>query len=98
MRAVAHKSGRVLVASDGWPSVPPPSTLKVAAGPDPAKALAAVCLLRSFAEDAELRAVSEARMAGLSWAEIGALLGQSKQAVWMRYAGYDPHGGRIEAD
>jgi hypothetical protein len=96
--AMPHRSGSVLVASDGWPSVPAPSTLKLAVGPDAAKALDAVQRLRAFVEDAELRAVSEARLAGLSWADIGRHLGQSKQAVWVRYAGYDPHGGRIEAD
>jgi hypothetical protein len=84
--------------SDGWPVVPAAAALTQAVGPDAEGALRAVRELREFCVDAELRAVSEARLQGLSWARIGACLGQSKQAVWVRYAGYDPHGGVMEND
>jgi len=93
-----HKSGSVIVRSDGWPAVPKATVLTTAVGDDATKALEAVRQLQEFCVNSELRAVSEARLVGLSWAQIGARLGQSKQAVWVRYAGYDPHGGIMEMD
>lgn len=93
-----HKSGSVVLRSDGWPAVPEATVLTAAVGDDAARALDAVRQLQEFCVDSELLAVSEARLQGLSWAQIGARLGQSKQAVWVRYAGYDPHGGIMETD
>lgn len=93
-----HKSGPILVGSDGWPSTPSPDVIQSAISEDPVVALDATRMLRAFVDDAELRAVHAARLAGLSWQKIGEGLGQSKQALWARYAGWDPHGGRMEAD
>ncbi|QTI71672.1 hypothetical protein QNM97_14145 [Gordonia sp. L191] len=55
-------------------------------GPDnPVTALAAVARRRAeIARDEEV-AVRRARAAGLSWAEIGVLLGVSKQAMHKKY-------------
>lgn len=92
-----HKPGWVY---DNRPEnrIKPPDTrvLRKAVSDDPEEALAALGELRSFIEEASLGAVHDARMQKLSWARIGELLGYTKQAVWSRYAGYDPFGGRME--
>lgn len=75
---------------------PDADVLRRAVSDDPEEALAALGKLRSFIEQASLGAVHDARSRSLSWARIGELLGYTKQAVWSRYAGYDPLGGRIE--
>ena len=93
-----HKSGSIVIGSDGWPSVPDPEVIQSAISGEPAVALDATRILREFVDAAELRAVDAARLVGMSWQRIGDGLGQSKQAVWSRYAGWDPHGGRMEAD
>lgn len=77
---------------------PKPSILKRSVADDSEEALAALGELRSFVEDASIGAVHDARLKGLPWSRIGELLGVSKQAVWSKYAGYDPQGGRIEED
>lgn len=77
---------------------PKPSVLKKSVSDEPEEALGALGQLRTFVEEASVGAVHDARMQGVSWARIGELLGVTKQAVWSKYAGYDPQGGRIEED
>lgn len=52
---------------------------------DPEKGLRAVARLRQVTEAIELRQVEAALEAGLSWADIAACLGVSRQAVHKRY-------------
>ena len=54
---------------------------------DPARALRALAELRRELEREEDVVVAGARVAGLSWAEIAAALGVSKQAVHKKHAG-----------
>ncbi len=54
---------------------------------DPIRELAAVAQARRELSQREERAVRRARHAGLSWAEIGTLLGVSRQAVHRKYRG-----------
>ena len=54
---------------------------------DPARALQALAELRRELEREEDVVVARARVAGLSWAEIAACLGVSKQAVHKKHAG-----------
>jgi DNA-directed RNA polymerase specialized sigma24 family protein len=53
----------------------------------PAAALREVAELRRQLQREEEALVHRARVAGLSWAEIAAALGVSKQAVHRKYAG-----------
>jgi hypothetical protein len=53
---------------------------------DPEHGLAAVAALRERLRTLEALHVENARTAGLSWAQIGALLGVSKQALHKRHA------------
>jgi len=56
------------------------------AGDDsPVARLARIAQMRADLSRAEEIAVRRARAAGLSWAEIGTLLGVSKQAMHQRY-------------
>lgn len=57
---------------------------------DPRKALGAAAQLRLESERLQAVAVRRARTAGLSWTEIAALLGVSKQAAHRRYRGGSP--------
>lgn len=62
---------------------------------DPLVALPAVAALRDLLEDLEESAVVRARIEGMSWSRIGALLHRSKQAVWERHRDpQDPSPGR----
>lgn len=72
--------------------------LKKSVSDDPLEALEAIGKLRRFVENASNGAVHDARWNGVSWSRIGELLGFSKQAVWSRYAGFDPQGGRIDEE
>ena len=54
---------------------------------DPAVALRACAELRRELEREEELLVQRARVAGLSWVEIAACLGVTKQAVHKKYAG-----------
>ncbi|QKT06895.1 hypothetical protein HUN08_06600 [Gordonia sp. X0973] len=54
-------------------------------GETPIEALARVAGLRQEVARAEEVAVRRARLAGMSWAEIGLLLGVSKQAMHKKY-------------
>lgn len=53
---------------------------------DPRAGLRAVASLRALTERLELAQVEAALRAGLSWPEIGAALGVSRQAVHKKYA------------
>ena len=63
---------------------------EAASGHDPVSGLRAVRALRELTERLEALQVGNARERGLSWAEIGVLLGVSKQAVHKKHSG----GGR----
>jgi DNA-binding XRE family transcriptional regulator len=52
----------------------------------PAKGLQAVSSLRSLVETCEFRQVEAALRAGLSWNDIAAALGVTRQAVHKKYA------------
>jgi len=54
---------------------------------DPAEALRAVAEQRRQLQRDEEALVHRARVAGLSWTDIAAALGVSKQAVHKKYAG-----------
>lgn len=55
---------------------------------DPRRALAGAAELRRAAEQLQGVAVRRARMSGMTWAEIAALLQVSKQAAHRKYRGY----------
>jgi hypothetical protein len=59
---------------------------------DPRRALAGAAELRREAERLQTVAVRRARHDGLSWAEIAAVLGVSKQAAHRRYRGRNAAG------
>jgi DNA-directed RNA polymerase specialized sigma24 family protein len=61
--------------------------LTEARGEDPAAALRASAELRRELEREQEALVHRARVAGLSWVEIAAALGVTKQAVHKKYAG-----------
>jgi hypothetical protein len=52
---------------------------------DPAAALLAIGLLRRLLDELEPDVVYRARHSGMSWYEIGAGLGRTKQALWQAY-------------
>jgi hypothetical protein len=52
---------------------------------DPRGALAAIGLLRRYLDEAEDEAVLRGRVEGMSWFEIAAKLGRTKQAVWQQH-------------
>lgn len=54
---------------------------------DPRRALAGAAELRREAERVQSVAVRRARSHGLSWAEVAALLGVTKQAAHRKYGG-----------
>lgn len=56
----------------------------LAAGDFPA-ALKAVVVAASLVDDVERATVAAARAHGASWSEVGAALGISKQAAWLRF-------------
>ncbi|MDQ3932945.1 MAG: hypothetical protein M3252_08940 [Actinomycetota bacterium] len=59
---------------------------RLTVNPDRVVALTAIGLLQSWLTRMEQRLVVNAReYDGLSWAELGLLLGRSKQAVWEKY-------------
>ncbi len=58
-----------------------------AADDDPLRALAATAGLRAEVARVEAVAVRRARTQGLSWAQIAAALGVSRQAVHRKYGG-----------
>lgn len=62
-------------------------TLRTDAGGEPAAALREIAELRRRLAREEEALVHRARVAGLSWVEIAAALGVSKQAVHKKYAG-----------
>lgn len=51
----------------------------------PEEVLKAVTAAREYLDRAERHAVRELRLRRFSWAEIGRLLGVSRQAVWQRF-------------
>lgn len=53
---------------------------------DPRAGLRAVASLRLLVETLEFRQVESALRAGMSWTEIGGLLGVTRQAVHKKYA------------
>jgi hypothetical protein len=55
-------------------------------------ALADVHLIRGLLDRAELIAVKTARRGGKSWAEIGTLLGMTRQSAWERWREFDADG------
>lgn len=64
------------------------TTLARAAGDDdPRSALRAVAELRRVTERTEAQLVRRARNLGMSWAEVAAQLGVSKQTVHRKYGG-----------
>ena len=64
------------------------TALAVAAGDDdPRAALRATADLRRAVERQEAQLVRRARNKGLSWAEVAAQLGVTKQAVHRKYGG-----------
>jgi DNA-directed RNA polymerase specialized sigma24 family protein len=69
-------------------------TLTGGAEADPAAALRRIAELRRELQRNEEALVHRARVAGLSWADIAAALGVSKQAVHKKYVGRRwPRGG-----
>lgn len=64
----------------------------VAAG-DPLSALDAARRLREAAEDLEAEAVREVRGTGVTWTQIGALYGMTKQGAQQRFRA-EPREGR----
>lgn len=68
--------------------IPELTALAHAAGDDdPRTALRAAAELRRATERAEAQIVRRARNQGMSWTEIAAQLGVSKQAVHKKYGG-----------
>lgn len=67
---------------------------EAAAQDDPLTALAAAGQLRRELERREAVLVRKARNAGVTWAEIAAVLNVSKQAVHKKYGGRGPFGGK----
>jgi len=61
-----------------------------ALGPDPEKALDAICRLRRDLDSVERMQVASALDRGCSWARIGRALGVSRQAVHSKYSGRRP--------
>ena len=61
---------------------------------DPIAGLAATAALRAELERNEAVLVRRARVAGVTWAQIAAALGVSKQAVHKKYGGRLLSGGR----
>jgi hypothetical protein len=61
-----------------------------AASDDPAAGLRAVASLRQLTERLESLQVNRARELGWSWAQIGAELGVSKQAVHQKHGSRTP--------
>lgn len=59
--------------------------LRVVAGTDPAARLHALCELRRELDEIESELAAEAVRAGMSWREIGAAIGVSKQAAHRRH-------------
>lgn len=64
---------------------------------DPRAALRAAAELRRASERMEAQLVRRARVRGLSWAEVAAELGVSKQAVHRKYGGRGLLGRRSES-
>lgn len=96
---MAHKKSKVYLNETENRGRPPNADiLKKALSDDPMAALEAIGKLRRFVEYASKGAVHDARWNGASWSSIGELLGFSKQAVWSKYAGFDPQGGRIDEE
>lgn len=67
-----------------------PATLRmllsrIASSPDPAERLTALVRLRGELDQIETELAAAAIRAGLSWSEIGAALGVSKQAAHRRH-------------
>ena len=61
---------------------------------DPAVGLRAVAALRRLVEQLEDLQVQNARDQGWSWADVAAVLGVSKQAVYKKHAGRQAPAGR----
>lgn len=61
--------------------------VRAAGDDDPRRALRAAAELRRGTERLEAELVRRARNQGLSWAEVAAQLGVSKQAVHRKYGG-----------
>ncbi|WP_194785897.1 hypothetical protein [Actinomyces haliotis] len=53
---------------------------------DPVQGLRAVATLRRLTEELELRQVEAALRSGMSWAQVAAALGVTRQAVHKRFA------------
>lgn len=81
------------IAVDDVPSGPDPETL------EPLQAVAVVRSLARVVEDGMREAVQLARQAGHTWAEIGDLLGTTRQAAFQRFGRpFDPRTGAPMAD
>jgi len=52
-------------------------------------ALQDIRLVRGLLDQAEMNAVKTARSGGASWAEIGTMLGTTRQAAWERWREFD---------
>ena len=52
--------------------------------PDPLKVLRAAALYKRYFDAVEREGIALARKLGVTWEEIAAALGQSRQAVWQR--------------
>jgi hypothetical protein len=74
---------------NGWHQEPTASPGHVTDGEAALKALGDVQLVRSLLARAEINAVTTARAAGKSWAEVAASLGITKQSAWERFADGD---------
>jgi hypothetical protein len=66
----------------------------------PDRVLRAIGLLHRLLDDLEPDVIKRSRSAGLSWFEIGAALGRTRQALWQAYGGTDVDNPviRIEVD
>lgn len=51
----------------------------------PLRGLRAICELRETLDRLERQFATEARLGGSTWADIGASLGISRQAAWVRH-------------
>ncbi|WNV77868.1 transposase family protein [Geodermatophilus sp. DSM 44513] len=69
---------------------------RAAGDDDPRSALRAVAELRRVTERTEAQLVRRARNLGMSWAEVAAQLGVSKQTVHRKYGGRGLLGLRTE--
>jgi hypothetical protein len=58
--------------------------IRASSDPDPLEVLRIAAAFSRYFEMAQKEAISFARSSGLSWEQIAASLGQSRQAIWQR--------------